>query len=323
MADAKDMRIARVTESKVVHHVLCRFVDREWFFRDDEERDNYLRLLGRAIATSDWLCLAYALMSNHIHLVMLAGESTLDSWARRVNSPFARWMNDRHGRLGPMFAHRPRSPAIQPHDEGRVIAYVHNNPVQAGVVARARYSKWTSHAAYVGRVRAPSWLACAEGLSRAGFAGEPRHFDTWVNSNVGIHMPELELEPMARSAHRCGALELATPTIGEPSVVPLVRRPFGHVRANPLRLVTIVSEVLHVPVLELCSRQRRAADARRVAVHSGRSLGLSGADIAAALGISQQAVSKMALAPVAEPVRSVCAVVVERVVRELPIKLGA
>jgi len=290
------MTIARITAASVVYHVTTRFVDREWFIQDHEERERYLQLLGRAVATSDWLCLAYALMSNHIHLALVAGESTLDSWIRRVHSPFATWMNARHHRLGPLFAHRPKSPAIQAHDEGRVIAYIHNNPVQAGVVRHARDSDWTSHRAYLGLAPAPSWLSCDQGLARSGFPGRRDAFDAWVDVHKEHAIPELELEPIRSASRRRGAIELATPTAGEHPMVPLVRRPFGHIRVDPRELVGVVASVLGLNALVMCSRRLapRALDGRRLTVHVGKAMGLTGSDVAAVLGISQQAVSKMA-----------------------------
>ena len=58
-------RVARLTVPQSLHHVISRFVDREWFFASDVERARYLALLGRALSTTDWRCVAYCLMSNH------------------------------------------------------------------------------------------------------------------------------------------------------------------------------------------------------------------------------------------------------------------
>src|ERR1043165_5525188 len=131
------MRVARYIHIGAVHHVICRFVDREWFIRDAHERSRYLELLGEALLKSDWRCMAYALMSSHLHFAMVPGDQDLEHWTKAVNSPFARWMNNRYERLGPLFADRPATYAMKPQDEGALIAYIHNNPVRAGVARRA------------------------------------------------------------------------------------------------------------------------------------------------------------------------------------------
>src|SRR5215467_11293888 len=136
------MRMARLFVPEVVYHLIWRFVDRRWFFTADEERETYLRMLGHALSQTEWRCLAYALMSNHIHLAAVAGRDPLGPWAKAVNSNFAQWMNQRHGRLGPLIADRPRAHATAPEKEAGVISYIHNNPVRARVVERASDSTW-------------------------------------------------------------------------------------------------------------------------------------------------------------------------------------
>ncbi len=285
------MRIARLHAPGVLHHLIWRFVDREWFFEGDIERDRYMRLLGRALEESDWRCVAFVLMSNHIHIGAVSGHEPLAQWSRRVNSPFAHWMNERRGRLGPIFADRPQSFAVRPEGEGAVIAYIHNNPVRAGVVSRAADSVWTSHPAYLGAHR-PPWLHVSEGLLRAGFANAP-DFDAWVDS-APSDASSLALAEIRRVVRRRGSIELATPIANDQ--VRLVARPFGHIRPEPRRLVQIVCEVTGVEEFALCSRRRNPTlhAARVIAIRSGRSLGLTGNDLAAALGVSAQTVSRLA-----------------------------
>ncbi len=286
----------RLIVPHTVYHVISRFVDREWFFNNDAERARYLALLHRGVAHSDWLLLAYALMSNHIHLSLLSGFDPPKRWLARVNGPFATWMNERHDRIGPMFVRGPSMWAMRPQDEGHLIAYIHNNPVRAGVVKHARDSRWTSHRAYLRN--APPWLAVGEGLERSGFTGRPREFDAWVDDTVW--RPEIaELDGIRRATRKRGALEIATPTAGFPIEVPLLKRPFGHVRLAPEQVIEVVARVSGLPIPVLCSRRRTpdAIDARRIAVDCGRAAGLSQSDLADALGISRQAVSMMASIP--------------------------
>jgi REP element-mobilizing transposase RayT len=285
-------RPIRCNAPGVVYHLVSRFVDRDWFISTEEERASYLRLLGRAVQESDWRCIAYAVMSNHIHLAMIAGEEPLGPWIRRVHAPFADWMNRAHDRIGTMFVRGPKDYATPPDDVARLVAYIHNNPVRAGVVRVASESTWTSHLAYLGRVPAPPWLDVAEGLSRSGFS-DAAEFDRWVST--GREMQPVDLTRMRRAARRRGAIEVGTPTSGADPKIPLVARPWAHLRLDPRVVVEAVADELNLPVSELCSR-RRSQDiliGRRIAVHCGLALGLCGADMAAALGVSQQATSKI------------------------------
>jgi hypothetical protein len=166
-----------------IYHLISRCVAREWFIRGDEERARYLRLLGEHVALSDWRCLAYALMSNHVHLALLAGAASLKSWMAPMHSEFAEWINARIERIGAVFVRGPKILSVADCGLGQVIAYIHRNPVRAGVVMNARDSNWTSHQAYLGKVTAPTWLDTGLGFRRSGL-GTPEELDAWVSNTA-------------------------------------------------------------------------------------------------------------------------------------------
>jgi hypothetical protein len=143
-------------------------------------------------------------------------------------------------------------------------------------------------------VAPPPWLHVAEGLARAGF-DDREPFNAWVDATPG-ESGEVETEAIRRAVRRRGAIVTATPT-GGISAVPLASRAFAHVRPDPRRLVKVVAQISGISELALCSRRRNPAitAARRVAVHCGKALGLSGSDLAAALAMSPQGVSRIGL----------------------------
>src|SRR5215468_9860994 len=125
------MWIVRDTVPTAVPHVIARFIDRDFLIPDDEARARYLWLLGRAMQESDWRCLAFAIMSSHVHLAMIAGVTAAERWLRRVHPPFALWTNKRHGRIGPVFSGSPQIWVVRPENERAIVSYLHNNPVRA------------------------------------------------------------------------------------------------------------------------------------------------------------------------------------------------
>jgi hypothetical protein len=252
------------------YHLISRFVDREWFIRDEKERERYLDLLGRAVSRSDWRCLSHAIMNNHIHLGTIAGTEPLDSWVRRVHSPFADWMNRRHERIGSLFVRGPKDIETPAERIGALIAYIHNNPVRAGVVDAPGASRWTSHRAYLGLDVAPRWLHVEQGLELAGFK-DRRAFNDWVCTRPA----EREIVETIEKADE----EAAPATTND---VP-----------DPKRIVKLAADMVGIPLAQLCSRRRSdpEAMARRIAVFCAASSGVSDTQIAGALGVSQQAVS--------------------------------
>src|SRR5262245_43179245 len=100
------------------YHLISRFVDREWFIEQENEREHYLMLLGRALEESRWRLITYAVMSNHIHLGAIAGSDPLDRWIRRVHSPFADALNRARNRIGSIFVRGPKASSVEPIDVG-------------------------------------------------------------------------------------------------------------------------------------------------------------------------------------------------------------
>ncbi len=164
---------------RAIYHVIPRFVGGEWFIRSNEEREVYLKLLGRGLAGSSWSCLAYAIMSSHIHLAMEAGKGKIADWLREPHTQFAEWINQRSDRKGAVFIRGPKAPRIAPDGVARLIGYIHRNPVRAGVVDDPRNTDWTSHRAYTGIAKAPWWLDMERGLDLAGFA-TPDAMSAWI-----------------------------------------------------------------------------------------------------------------------------------------------
>ncbi|MDX2086882.1 MAG: hypothetical protein SFX73_03480 [Kofleriaceae bacterium] len=285
-------RTARRNRPGLAYHVIWRFVDRAWYFRDDEERGQYLRLLGRALELTDWRCFAYALMSSHVHLYLCAGLAPMSSWTKRAHSYFAQWLNRRHERIGPVFADRPTDYAFLPSSEPNLLAYIHNNPVRAGVVQRARDSTWTSHRAYIGLVRPPTWLRVDEGRARTGLVGVD--VDSWLEATPGMRH-DLALRPRRGDVRKLGAVELGSPLLDqEHTMVSIVARPFAHVRMPPSRVVEVVAILTGCDRLQLCSPRKHPAlvTARAIVARVGCALGIPKSHIASALGLSAEAVHR-------------------------------
>jgi len=182
-------RTARIGYPGSVLHVISRFAGGRWVLDKRGARERYLQLLERGLGRTDARLLAYCLMSNHVHLVVVQGHEPAERLTKSVHTGFAGWVNG-HKRKGqgPVFAGRPRIVVVE--QEAyllQLIRYVHNNPVRAGVVRYARMSEWSSHAAYVGRVEAPQWLSMGYVLERFGKSSRSRaeRFDEFVNEGRG------------------------------------------------------------------------------------------------------------------------------------------
>ncbi|MGF7150997.1 putative transposase [Sphingomonas zeicaulis] len=143
-------RLARIVIPGVAHHVTQRGNRRLPIFFSDDDRAAYLALVAQGIAAAGVRCLAWCLMDNHVHLVLVPeDEDGLRAALGEAHRRYTSHVNAREGWRGYLFQGRFAS---YPMDDAHLIAairYVENNPVAAGLVAEAGDWRWSSARAHV------------------------------------------------------------------------------------------------------------------------------------------------------------------------------
>ena len=71
------MRPPRIELAGGVFHVIARGNERALVFRDDRDRERFLEILSEVAIRYGWRVLAYCLMGNHFHLLVMTLEPTL------------------------------------------------------------------------------------------------------------------------------------------------------------------------------------------------------------------------------------------------------
>lgn len=149
-------RLSRIVIPDVPHHVTQRGNRRLPVFFSDEDRAEYLRLLAEAARASGTRCLAWCLMDNHVHLILVPShEDGLRATLGEAHRRYTRMVNFREGWRGHLFQGRFAS---YPMDEAHLMAavrYVENNPVAARMVERAGQWKWSSAQGHIEGRRLP------------------------------------------------------------------------------------------------------------------------------------------------------------------------
>jgi putative transposase len=151
-----------------IYHVFARGNGQQEIFVDDDDRRLYLRLLGKVVVKQRWLCLAYCLMDNHVHLLIETPEANLAAGMQRLHGFYAQTFNERHGWSGHVFQGRYGSVLMKTDAQLWTVArYIARNPVEAGLCAEPEDWAWSSHAATV-RGSSPPWL---DGTRLLGYFG--------------------------------------------------------------------------------------------------------------------------------------------------------
>jgi len=181
-------RAARIHAPGYVFHIISRCMNREFLIDGPEDRRRYRSLLERGLVHSDAKVLAWCIMSNHIHLVLRAGEDPLWRLLKRVNTGYAQWRNRRTRRLGPVFADRYRAILVEEDLYLKeLIRYVHLNPVRAGLVTRPEGNDWSSHRAVMGLAPVHKWFDPTGVLEVFGedLASARAAYEKFVNDGIG------------------------------------------------------------------------------------------------------------------------------------------
>lgn len=149
-------RQARIDTPGAVHHIIIRGIERSTIFSNDQDRENFIERLSKLLVESEMPCYAWALMSNHAHLLLRTGNAPVAAIMRRLLTGYAVWFNRRYQRHGHLFQNRYKSILCE---EDRylkqLVGYIHLNPVRAGIIADCKELKFylfTAHSALMGRV---------------------------------------------------------------------------------------------------------------------------------------------------------------------------
>ena len=144
-------RIARIVAPDIPHHVVQRGVRRMDVFFSDDDREQYLSFLSEAASEHASEFLAWCLMSNHVHFVVVPHDvGSLAAVFGEAHRRYTRMVNFREGWRGHLWQERFHS---YPLDESHLLAagrYVEMNPVRAGLVLKPEDWSWSSARYHVG-----------------------------------------------------------------------------------------------------------------------------------------------------------------------------
>ncbi len=129
-------RKARIDAPGALHHIVIRGIEGTAIFKDDQDRQDFLERLCALLQETVTPCYAWAMMTNHVHLLVRTGRVAVASLMRRLLTGYALRFNRRHRRYGYFFQNRYKSILCEEDRYLRqLVAYIHLNPVRASILA--------------------------------------------------------------------------------------------------------------------------------------------------------------------------------------------
>ncbi|MFC1824666.1 transposase [Thermodesulfobacteriota bacterium] len=134
-----------------------RCIDGVKLFRIKKDREDFLERLAQLCRNDTMRVYAWALMSNHFHLLVRTGNQPLSRNMRKLLTGYVVNYNRRHKRYGHLFQNRYKSIVCE--DDPYLLEltrYIHLNPLRAGIVKKLmdlREYPWCGHSGIVGIVK--------------------------------------------------------------------------------------------------------------------------------------------------------------------------
>ena len=102
-------RQARLDAPGTLHHVIVRGIEKRRIVDDRWDRGNFVSRMGEVASDTETVIYAWALMTNHAHILLRSGTHGLSKFMRRFLTGYAITYNRRHKRHGHLFQNRYKS----------------------------------------------------------------------------------------------------------------------------------------------------------------------------------------------------------------------
>lgn len=147
-------RLARLDIAGLLQHVIVRGIEQRDIFNDDRDRQLFFDRFTKLLHETGVCCYAWALLSNHFHLLLRPTSTALSSFMRRLLTGYAVSFNRNNKRSGHLFQNRYKSIVCE--EEAyllELVRYIHLNPLRAGMVKSLEeldQYPWSGHAVLLG-----------------------------------------------------------------------------------------------------------------------------------------------------------------------------
>lgn len=173
-------RPLRIEYEGAFYHVICRGERRDDIFRCSTDKEKFLKKLGETVEKYGLFIHAYVLMDNHYHLLVETPRANLSPAMHQLNASYGNWFRCKYQVIGSVFQGRFKAILVEKDDYLKVLsAYIHLNPVRAGIAAKPESYPFSSYSFFTGGKEAPKFLRTAD---LSAMFGGGRAYQRYVES---------------------------------------------------------------------------------------------------------------------------------------------
>jgi len=145
-------RRARIKDPAAIYHIICRSNSELLLFRNNRDKEHYLKLLKRYLGKCKCRLYGYCLMDNHVHLHLDANGYDISKFMHSLNNAYVWYYNKKYARHGHLFQDRFVSRILVTDVHNLVVsAYIHNNPHDIrGYYGKEEMYEYSSYGIYLG-----------------------------------------------------------------------------------------------------------------------------------------------------------------------------
>jgi len=147
-------RNRRLDYPNALHHILARGVNKNIIFNESKDYLYFTKKLGDLLKETGTECFAWALMPNHIHLLLKRTKTSISKTIHRLLTSYATYYNHKYNRVGHLFQNRFKSILCQSDNYFlTLIKYIHLNPLKANIVRNVKeleFFPWCGHQVLTG-----------------------------------------------------------------------------------------------------------------------------------------------------------------------------
>ncbi len=154
-------------------------------FRNDNQREIFIKLLGEVRVIFDIEIHAYCLMNNHYHLLIRSPQASLARALRHLNGVYTQRFNRIVGTDGPLFRGRYKSILVDSDNYLlQVSRYIHRILLDSNLSKKMQSLLWSSFPAYIGKASTGNELETKHILGMIGKSNTKARYKKYVEEGL-------------------------------------------------------------------------------------------------------------------------------------------